>query len=157
MPNFWPFFKAWTRLNKIDWNLTVYPTDFNNTFLKSFGLLQNLMRNCEILQKLTKFHDTEEMSWNFIGIVLCFRSVAMYLVQFRFRFWCFQKLTAKFQFHSNRFENFKVSNLVMAKVKKVNIAVTYLGGDLALSSHCRILTVTPLASKADQDMIWPLL
>jgi hypothetical protein len=33
----------------------------------------------------------------------------------------FQKLTTKFQFHSD----FEISNLAMAKVKKVNIADTW--------------------------------
>ena len=118
MPNFWPFFKAWTRVNKIDWYLTVYPSDFNNIFLKSFGLLQNLMRNWESLRKLTTFNDYTEILWNFIGIILCFRSVAMYLVEFRFCFWCFQKLTAKFQFHSDRFEISKFRTWWWRKLKK---------------------------------------
>jgi hypothetical protein len=42
--------------------LTVFPSHFNNIFLKSFRLLQNLMRICEILQKLTIFHDTNDSS-----------------------------------------------------------------------------------------------
>ncbi len=39
------------------------------------------------------------------GIIICFCSVAMYFVDFWFRFWYFQKLTtAKFKFRSNKFE-----------------------------------------------------
>ncbi len=34
--------------------MTIFPRDFNNIYLKYFGILQNLMRNYEILQKLMK-------------------------------------------------------------------------------------------------------
>jgi hypothetical protein len=37
-------------------------------------------------------------------------------------------MTPKFEFCSYRFEIFEVSNLAMAKVQKVNIAVTYFEG-----------------------------
>jgi hypothetical protein len=56
---------------------------------------------------------------------LDFREIAKYFVDFRFRFRYFQKLTAKFWFLLKQIQNFKVSNLAMVKVKKVNIAVTY--------------------------------
>ncbi len=51
----------------------------------------------------------------FLGIKLCFHSVMMYFVNFRFCFWCFQKLTAKF---SSRLDRFKIADLAMVKVKK---------------------------------------
>ncbi len=103
------------KLMKLNQYLTVFPSHFNNIFLKSFKLLQNLMRNCEILWKLTQFH---EISWYFIGIILCFRSVAMYFVDFQFPFRCFWKLTAKFRFHLNRFKILKFQTWQWRKLKK---------------------------------------
>ncbi len=35
-------------LDNIRQHLTVFPSDFNNFYLKYFGILQNLMRNYEI-------------------------------------------------------------------------------------------------------------
>ncbi len=61
----------------------------------------------EILQKLTIFHKTDKNPWNFLGVILCFRSVAMCFVDFCFCFQCFQKMTAKFQFCLDWFENLK--------------------------------------------------
>jgi hypothetical protein len=72
-----------------------------------------------------RFHETNDISQNFSGITLGFHDISKHFADFQFRFQYFQKMTAKFQFHSNRFENFKVSHFSMAKVKKVNIAVTY--------------------------------
>jgi hypothetical protein len=72
-----------------------------------------------------RFHETNDISRIFSGKTLGFCEVAKYFVDFQFRFRYFQKMTGKFQFHSNRFEIFEVSNLAMAKVKKVNIAVTH--------------------------------
>ncbi len=43
-----------TILNNLRWHLTVFPSDFNNIYLKYFGILQNLSRNYEILWKFTK-------------------------------------------------------------------------------------------------------
>ncbi len=37
---------------------TVFPNDFNNIYFKYFGLLQNLMRNYEILQEFTKVFES---------------------------------------------------------------------------------------------------
>jgi hypothetical protein len=36
--------------------LTVFPSDFNNIYLKYFSILQNLTRNYKILQKFTKVY-----------------------------------------------------------------------------------------------------
>jgi hypothetical protein len=38
--------------------LTVFPSYFNNIFLKYFGILQNLMRNYKILRKFTKVDES---------------------------------------------------------------------------------------------------
>jgi hypothetical protein len=43
-----------TILNNLRWHLTVFPSDFNNIYLKYFSILQDLMRNYEILWKFTK-------------------------------------------------------------------------------------------------------
>jgi hypothetical protein len=68
-----------------------------------------------------RFHETNNISQNFSGVILAFHEVAKYFVDFRFCFQYFQKMIAKFQFHSNRFEIFKVLNVAMAKVKKVAV------------------------------------
>ncbi len=98
--------------------LTVFPSHFNNVFLKYFGLLPNLMRNCKILQKLMRFHKTNNIWWNFCGIVLCFHSFVMYFVDFWFCFWFFQKMIAKFWFHLNRFKISKFRTWQWRKLKK---------------------------------------
>ncbi len=43
-----------TILNNLRRNLTVFPSDFNNIYLKYYGILQNLMRNDEILREFMK-------------------------------------------------------------------------------------------------------
>ena len=43
-----------TILNNLRRHLTVFPSDFNNIYLKYFGILQNLTRNYKSLWKLTK-------------------------------------------------------------------------------------------------------
>jgi len=47
-------------------------------------------------------------------MILCFHLVAMYFVDFK----CFQKLTAKFQFHLNRFKISKFSTWQWRKLEK---------------------------------------
>ncbi len=44
------------KLTKWSWYLTVFPSDFKNIFLKSFGLLPTLTRDYELLQWLMRFH-----------------------------------------------------------------------------------------------------
>ncbi len=65
------------------------------------------MRNFEILQDLMRFQDTNDISQNFSGIILGFYEVAKYFVVYRLCFWYFQKMTAKFWFHLNRFKILK--------------------------------------------------
>jgi len=65
------------------------------------------------------FHDTNEISQNFIGIILCFHSVAMYYLDFRFGFRYFQKLNAKFQFHLNRLKISKFWTWEWRKLKNL--------------------------------------
>jgi hypothetical protein len=74
-----------TILNNLRWHLTVFPSVFNNIYLKYFGILQNLTRYYEILQKFTKltkatiFHGI--FSVQSIAFVP-FRLVTMYFLHF---------------------------------------------------------------------------
>ncbi len=117
MPNFWPFFSEWTKLTKLSQYLTVFPSHLNNIFLKSFRLLPNLMRNCKILQKLITFHETNNISQNSSGITLGFCEVAKHIVDFRFHFQYFWKMTPKFWFHWNRFKILKFQTWQSWKLK----------------------------------------
>jgi hypothetical protein len=82
--------KLWMKVaqqfTKLSQYLMVFPSHFNNLFLKSFRLLPNLMRNCKILQKLVRFHKTNDTSQNFSVITLGFREVGKYFVDFWFHF-----------------------------------------------------------------------
>ena len=103
----WPTFGHFSvhewKLTKFRQYLTAFPSHFNNIFLKSLWLLQNLARNCIILQLLMRFHKTNNISQNFSGVTLGFREVSKYFVDF----WYFRKMTPKFQFLLNRFEIYK--------------------------------------------------
>jgi hypothetical protein len=58
----------------------------------------------------------------FLGIRLCFRSVSMYFVD---SLLVLSKVDLKISASFRLIQNFEISDLAMAKVKKVNIAVTY--------------------------------
>ncbi len=76
-----------------------------------------------ILQWLTRFDKTNDISWNFSGITLGFSEVLKYFVDFQFCLLYFQKMTAKFWFLSNRF---KISKFrIFWWQTNVNITVTY--------------------------------
>jgi hypothetical protein len=74
------------------------------------------MRNCKILQNIKRFHKTNDISWNFRGMILCFHSVVLYFVVFLLTFStfkrCFQKMTAKFCFvqTNSKFWSFVLGN-----------------------------------------------
>jgi hypothetical protein len=93
-------------LIKLSRYLTVFPSHFNN-----------IVRNCEIFQYFMRFHKTNDISWNFSGITLGFREVAKYFVHYWFCFRCFQKMTAKFWLHLNRFEISKIHTWLLQKLK----------------------------------------
>ncbi len=65
-----------TILNNLRWHLTVFLSNFNNIYLKYFGILQNLMRNCEILQKIMKVDESYDIPWYFFGQIFCFHSIS---------------------------------------------------------------------------------
>ncbi len=75
-----------TLLNNLRWHLTVFPSDFNNIYLKYFGILLNLTWNYEILWKFMKVYESlrkftkVDESYNipryFFGQIPCFRSVS---------------------------------------------------------------------------------
>jgi hypothetical protein len=98
MDKSWPTFGHFSvyeqMLMELSQYLTVFPSHFNNIFLKSFGL--DLTRNCDILQM--RFHETNDISQNFSGITLGFHEAVKYFVDFHFHFWYFQKMTANFLF-----------------------------------------------------------
>ncbi len=65
-----------TILNNLRQNLTAFPSDFNNIYLKFFGILQNL----------TRFYESYDIPWYFFGQIPCFHSVLFaYDVLFAFR------------------------------------------------------------------------
>jgi hypothetical protein len=64
-----------TILNYLRRHLTVFPSDFNNFYLKYFGILQNLMRNYEILRKFTKVYESYDIPRYFFSQIPCFCSV----------------------------------------------------------------------------------
>ncbi len=65
-----------TILNNLRWHLTVFPSDFNNIYIKYFGILQNLTRNYEILWKFMKVYESYNIPPYFFGQIPCFRSVS---------------------------------------------------------------------------------
>ncbi len=65
-----------TKLNYLRRHLTVFPSDFNNIYLKYFGILQNLARNYEILQKFTKVYESYDIPRYFFGLIPCFHSIS---------------------------------------------------------------------------------
>ncbi len=56
-----------TILNYLRRHLTVFPSDFNNIYLKYFGILQNLTRNYEILPKFMKVYESYDTPQYFFG------------------------------------------------------------------------------------------
>jgi len=64
-----------TILNNLKQHLTVFPSDFNNIYLKYFGILQNLTRNYEILQKFMTVDKSYNIPQYFFGQIPRFRSV----------------------------------------------------------------------------------
>jgi hypothetical protein len=89
----WPTFSLFSvheqKLMKLRQYRTVFPSYFNNIFLKYFGLLQNLMRNSDILQYLTRLHIINKISSNFSGITLPFHEVSKCFVDLQFLFLVF--------------------------------------------------------------------
>jgi hypothetical protein len=71
------------------------------------------MRKHEILLELMIFHETNKISQNFLGIILCWLLLSISVLL---------KVERKISVLFRLILNFKVSNLAMAKVKKVNIA-----------------------------------
>ncbi len=123
-PTFGHFSVHLQKLMKLGIYLTVFPSHFNIIFLEVFVFLPNLTRNCEILQKLMKFCKANNISWNFSGIKLCFHSNAIYFVDFLVLLLVLSKDDCKILVLFEHIQNFEVSNLTMAKVKKVSITVT---------------------------------
>ena len=63
-------------LDNIRQQLTVFPSDFNNIYLKYFCILQNLMRNYEILRKFRKADESYDIPRYIFGQITYFCSVS---------------------------------------------------------------------------------
>ncbi len=91
-PTFVYFHKSYRHSANIRQHLTVFPSYFNNIFLKYFRFLQNLTRNYEILWKVLKVYEslrkfTKAMLFHDIFSVqlltfVPFHSIAMYYWHF---------------------------------------------------------------------------
>jgi hypothetical protein len=85
-PTFVYFRESYRNLANIRWHLTVFPSDFNNIYLKYFMILQNLTRNYEILWKFAKVNESYDIPHYFLGQITHFRSVSINCnVQLAFR------------------------------------------------------------------------
>jgi hypothetical protein len=74
-----------TIFNNLRQHLTVFPSDFNNIYLKYFSILQNLTINYEILWKFMKVNESYDIPWYFLVRSLAFIlfcSIAMYFLHF---------------------------------------------------------------------------
>jgi hypothetical protein len=65
-----------TILSNLRWHLKIFPSDFNNIYLKYFSILQNLMRNHEILQKFMKVDESYDVPQYFFSQITCFCSIS---------------------------------------------------------------------------------
>jgi len=92
--------------------------------LKYFGLLQNLARNYEILNKFMKVYDILQNLWTFLGKIIHFCSNAMYFVDFCFHYQWFQNMATELWFCSDNFEILNFQTCLLRKFKKINIADT---------------------------------
>ena len=75
-PTFIYFHESYRNSANIRQHLTVFPSYFNNIFLKYFGILQNLMRNYDILWKFMKVDESYDIPWYFFGQITYFHSVS---------------------------------------------------------------------------------
>jgi hypothetical protein len=94
------------KLMKFRQYLAVFPSHFNNTFLKSHRLLTNLIRNCEILQD-----SWNDISQNFSNIIL-FIQLQCTLLTFSFTLGTFERWLQNFGFiqTDTKFWGFKLGN-----------------------------------------------
>ncbi len=71
---------AWMKVLKIQPILDnirqFFPSDFNNIYLKYFGILQNLLRNYKILWQSTKVNKSYDIPWYFLCKIPHFHSVS---------------------------------------------------------------------------------
>ncbi len=75
-PPFVYFHESYRHSANIRQHWTVFPSYFNNIFLKYFRILQNLMRNYEILLKLMKVDKSYDIPQYFFGPITYFCSVS---------------------------------------------------------------------------------
>jgi hypothetical protein len=76
-PTFVNFNESSKNSTNIRQHLTDFPSDFNNIYLKYFWILQNLMRNYEILWKLTKVNESYDIPQYFLSKITPFHFVSL--------------------------------------------------------------------------------
>ncbi len=117
-PTFILFLWHEQKLTKFNWNLTVFPSHFNNIYLKSFGLLQNLTINYE---KLWDFMKDYKCLWYYMKLIKFSQSQYFAFIQLQctlLTFALISKVDCKILVLFGLIQNYKVSNLTMAKAKK---------------------------------------
>ncbi len=104
----------WSKLSQYQTILDSFGSDFNNFYLKYFGLLHNLMRNCEILQKFMKSHETNKIflikSFTFVHLQCTLLTFAFTFPISDFEIW------PKILVLVKQFWNFEFVNLPIIKV-----------------------------------------
>ncbi len=71
-PTFVHFHESCRNSANIRQHLTIFPRDFNNIYLKYFGILQNLTKNYEILRKFTRVNESYNTPQYFLGQITHF-------------------------------------------------------------------------------------
>ncbi len=134
---------------------TIFPSDFNNIYLKYVGHSQNLMRNHEMLWEFTKVyvslwnfmisHETNEIFLvkSFTFIYFC--SFVLYFVDFCFRYFFISKYDCRILVLIGQFRHFELSNLPIVKVKKVhNCRYLVIMLNVIRQSYVMLNVVAPL-------------
>ncbi len=76
-PNFIYFHKSYRNSANIRQHLTVFPSDFNNIYLKYFIILQNLTWNYKILLKFMIVNESYDIPWYFLSQITHIRFVSI--------------------------------------------------------------------------------
>ncbi len=95
------------KLTKYSWYLKNFPSLFNNIYLKSFGLLQNITKMWDFM-KVKEWHFMKLMK--FIVIILCFHSVQCTFLTFAVTFGALKSWLQNFSLFwtDSKFRNFRL-------------------------------------------------
>ncbi len=129
---------------KFSWYLTIFPSHFNNIYLQSFRLLENVTKNNEILQKVMIFQETNKILWNFLVQNFTFVQLQCSLLTSAFAFCTLESWPQNFGLvqTDSKFWNFRLGN---GKSLKIIIVVftCFNGNSLkCLSTWLNILVAT---------------